>query len=443
MKRRLTTTVAVGAAAALVLAGCSAGPSGAGSASTGSCEPADGPVDLSITTWLPGVDKAVERWNELNPDVQVSVKTGPSGNAGTYQNLFNQLKAGDAPDLAQVEYDALASFRVQDGLQDVGACDGLADAGADFVDWTWEQVTFGEEGAVYAVPQDSGPMAMYYRKDLFEKAGIPVPTTWEEYHAAAEAIRAQGGYIHHFPQSDVNWFAGLVWQAGGSWFADDGEAWDVSLTDPASVEVADYWQGLLDDGLVVGMPGWSDEWNNALNTGQQWTWLSAVWGANTIADGAPDTAGQWAVAPMPQWDADQPAAGNWGGSSVAILKGTEHPYEAAAFARWLNSDPEALAILNEEANIYPAAVAGADLPALTEGVEFYGGQKIYDEFATAADETSADFVFGPTMTQTYNDVADGFGDALGGKGTLADALAAAEDSTVSTMESQSIPVSTP
>ena len=59
---------------------------------------------------------------------------------------------------------------------------------------------------------------------------------------------------------------------------------------------------------------------------------------------------------------------------------------------------------------------------LAEGVEFYGDQKIYDVFAEAATRRNPDFTWGPTMTQTYADVADGFGGVLGGTGTLGDAL---------------------
>ena len=36
--------------------------------------------------------------------------------------------------------------------------------------------------------------------------------------------------------------------------------------------------------------------------------MSAVWGANSISSGAPDTAGKWAVAPMPQWNAGDAVA---------------------------------------------------------------------------------------------------------------------------------------
>jgi len=435
-----TRIAALGIVAAISLTGCAAGSGSDSTDGAVDCAPADGKVELSYTSWIPGIESVVDVWNEKNPDIQVKVQTGPNGNGGTYKNFFNQLSAGNAPDLGQIEYDALPNFRVQDGLTNLASCDIVADSQDQFIDWTWNQVTFGEDDAVYAIPQDTGPMAMYYRADLFEAAGIPVPTTWEEYAAAATKIREQGGYITNFPQNDVNWFAGLVWQKDGSWFTNDGDAWDVTLTSPESEEVADYWQELIAGDLVSKVPAWTDEWNNAYNTGSDWTWISAVWGANSISSGAPDTAGKWAVAPMPQWTAGEEKAGNWGGSSTAVLTGSEHPYEAAQFALWLNTDDEALTMLNKEANLYPATKDGLSLPVLSEGVEFYADQPIYDTFADAANQTNADFTWGPTMTQTYADVADGFGEVLGGKGTLGDALATGQTKTIAALEAAAIPV---
>lgn len=426
--------------AAIALTACSTGSASGDGASAAGCEPSSGAVELTFTSWIPGIEEVVDTWNAENPDIQVTVQTGPNGNSGTYQNFFNQLKAGNAPDLGQIEYDALPNFRVQDGLMNLAACDEVVAAEDQFVDWTWGQVSFGEADSVYAIPQDSGPMALFYRADLFEANGIAIPTTWAEYAEAAEKIRALGGYITNFSQGDINQFAGFVWQAGGSWFENDGEAWTVNLADDTSISVADYWQDLIDRDLVSSYPAWTSEWDNAYNSGQVWTWNSAVWGANSIASGAPDTAGNWAVADSPQWKAGDAASGNWGGSSTAVFSGSEHPYEAAKFALWLNTSDEALTALNTSANIYPATVEGLNLPVLKEGVEFYGGQPIYDVFAKASAEVSADFVWGPTMTQTYNDVSDGFKAAVTGNGTLADALIAGQASTIDALKAQSIPV---
>ena len=437
-KRAVVTGVAL--LSALALAGCSGGSGGdSGTADAASCAPSDGKVTLDFTSWIPGIEDVVAMWNKENPDIQVNVQTGPNGNGGTYKSFFSQLAAGNAPDLGQIEYDALASFRVQDGLEDLSACEDVVAAEKEFIPWTWGQVTLGSDG-VYGIPQDSGPMALFYRSDLFEQNGIAVPTTWDEYKEAAKAIRAKGGYITNFSTADINQFAGFVWQANGHWFSNDGKEWTVDLTGDESTKVAEYWQELLDEDLVSTYPAWTEEWNNAYNSGEVWSWNSAVWGANSISSGAPDTAGLWSVAPSPQWEAGGKSAGNWGGSSIAVFKGTDHLYEAAKFALWLNTSDEALTALNESANIYPATTAGLELPSLQKGVDFYGGQKIYDVVAEAGSQGDPDFVWGPTMTQTYADVSDGFQKAVTGNGTLLDALKSAQESTISTLKSQSIPV---
>ena len=45
-------------------------------------------------------------------------------------------------------------------------------------------------GKLVGLPQDSGPMAMFYNKTLFDKYGIAVPKTWDEYVAAAQKLHA-------------------------------------------------------------------------------------------------------------------------------------------------------------------------------------------------------------------------------------------------------------
>lgn len=440
MQHKKKAIAALALVGTLALAGCSTASGDGGTSAAGDCTPSDGKVDLTFTSWIPGIEDAVQLWNDENPDIQVAVQTGPNGNSGTYQNFFNQLKAGNAPDLGQIEYDALPNFRVQDGLVDLAACADVVAAEDEFVPWTWGQVTLGTADEIYGVPQDSGPMALFYRSDLFEANGIAVPTTWDEYKEAAKQVRAAGGYITNFSQTDINQFAGFVWQADGQWFQNDGDEWTVDLTGDASKTVADYWQELIDEDLVSTYPAWTDEWNNAYNSGEVWSWNSAVWGANSIASGAPDTAGNWSVALAPQWNAGDAKAGNWGGSSTAVFKGTEHLYEATKFALWLNTSDEALTALNTSANIYPATTAGLDLPSLQEGVEFYGGQKIYDVFKEAATQVNPDFVWGPTMTQTYADVADGFKAAASGQGTLFEALENGQATTIDALKAQSIPV---
>ena len=143
------------------------------------------------------------------------------GNQGTYQNMFNALKANTEPDLAQVEFDMLPSPAPAGSARHLQRLE--PDAGDRFIGFAWDQATFGGEG-VFAIPQDTGPMAMFYRKDLFERYGIQVPKTWDEFRVAAEEVHRKDPsvYLTSFPQRDVGWFEGLAWQHGASWFNTEG-----------------------------------------------------------------------------------------------------------------------------------------------------------------------------------------------------------------------------
>jgi len=438
--RRLSAVAVAAAVAAVTLVGCSSAGTPSSTNST-SCAPSTGKVKLTFWNWGTGMDKAVNLWNQENPNIQVDLKTVPNGNAGTYQNLFNGLKAKTAPDIAPIEYDTVPSFRLVNGLKDISGCKGMANASSKFVNWTWSQVSSGK--AVYGVPQDIGPLALYYRKDIFDKYGLAAPKTWQEYYDDAVKLKAANPdyEITHFSQTDPNWFTGLLWQNGAKLFGTSGNKWKVTVDSAKAKQVADYWQKMIDQKLVAtDLQGFSEALSKAWDTDKVLTWVSAAWGWSTIRDGAPDTSGKWAVAPIPQWNAGDTANGNWGGSSNAVLATSKHPYEAAKFILWLNSDPKAVSILIKETGIYPASKAGADDSQLSGGVDFYGGQKIFDTFKTAGAQVNTDFSWGPTMTDTYRFMADGIAASLAGKGTLDQALAETQTKTVDSIKAQGLSV---
>lgn len=441
--RRRGAAVACAAALLAASAGCASGADDTtGAGDDAACKPSNGKVELKFWSWVPGIKEAVALWNSKNPDIHVTVEETPQGNQGTYAKMFNALKAKQAPDLGQVEFDTLPQFRVQQGLKNIASCPGVAQAEPRFVDWTWQQVSIGGDG-VFAIPQDAGPMALFYRKDLFAKYDVEVPATWAEYAQAARKLHEADPklYVTHFPQKDVNWYAGLVWQAGGRWFTQDGQEWKVDLAGPASRKVADFWQGLIDAKLVANLQGFSESWNKALDSGNIATWPAAVWGAATIQTAAPSTSGKWAVAPLPQWQAGEQKSGNWGGSTTAVFAGSAHPAEAAKFALWLNTAPEALAITTTEGGLYPATVdAQRTLSAATPITEFYGGQAVYDVFRQASQNINQSFTWGPLMQQTYDHARNGFAGVLNGSTTLDKVMADTTKKTIQDLRQQSIPV---
>jgi multiple sugar transport system substrate-binding protein len=95
---------------------------------------------------------------------------------------------------------------------------------------------------------------------------------------------------------------------------------------------------------------------------------------------------------------------------------------------------------NELGGLFPAATAGEELPALQGGVEFYGGQEIFSIFQEASGNVDTDFTWGPTMTDTYTAMSDGFTAALNGQGTLSEALTDAQEASRQSLEDQGVQV---
>ncbi|HCI82083.1 MAG TPA: sugar ABC transporter substrate-binding protein [Ktedonobacter sp.] len=379
-------------------------------------------------------------FNKSHPNIQVKWESVPAGANGTYAKFFTEITAKNAPDLGQVEYQFLPTFEATGGLLDMSQY-GASSIKNDFVPWTWNQVTQGS--SVYAIPQDTGPMAMYYRADLFKKYNIPVPQTWADYATAAAKLHAANSsyYITDFPPKEAGQYLGLEWQAGAQPFQINGNSWKVALNDTTSKMVASYWQGLLDKKLVKTDPDFTQAWYTDLQNGGAATWISAVWGANTILSNAPSTSGDWAVAPMPQWTAGQNSAGNWGGSTTVVFKNTQHPKEATEFATWLNTNADSVNGMVQGAQLYPALTSALGSPASDAVKKFYGGQDIFSTFQKISSNVNVNFQWGPTMNQVFTDLGDNFTNATEGKTTLPAALDAVQASTVAAMQKQGFTVS--
>ncbi|MBN6057217.1 extracellular solute-binding protein [Nonomuraea sp. RK-328] len=424
--------LAVAALATALVAGCSS--SGSGSGATSAPQSAGQPsqaekVTLTFWNWVPGMDKVVAAWNAAHPDIQVTSSTQAGGDDAATKFL-TAAKAGNPPDLMQAEYQALPSFVAAEAVADIKAA--AEPVRQEFGEGVWSLVTLGTD-AVYGIPQDSGPMLLYYRSDLFDKYGIAVPKTWDEYAEAARTVHRKDPkvFLGTFSSKDPGSFAGLAQQAGGQWWSISGEAWKVGINDQPTTKLADYWGGLVKEGVIGTTPYFTPEWNKALNDGKLLTWPSAIWAPGPLASNAPKGKGKWAIAPLPQWNAGENFSGFWGGSAVAVAAASKHQEAAAKFAAWLNTDPEALKLLVKEGAVYPAATKGASL--LSEPPAFFSNVPDFWKQAATYGAGARGFTFGPNVNVAYNAFKDAFDKAAADKSSFGDALRKVQDATVADM----------
>jgi multiple sugar transport system substrate-binding protein len=410
-----------------------------GGSSSGSSTTSSGPVTLTYWAWISSLDKQVALFNQTHPNIHVNWVNVGAGTA-EYNKLYTAIKANNEPDLAEVEFQLLPTFETTSSLVDLAPY-GAVSVKNQFVPWTWGQVTLGN--SIFAIPQDTGPMALFYREDIFKKYNLPVPTTWAQYADDAAKLHAANPteYMTDFPPKQPGWFTGLAWQAGGRPFSINGQSWKVSINNPQTQQVASYWQDLINKKLVKTQPDFTNSWYHDLQTGALASWFSGAWGAGVIEQNAPQSSGKWRVASLPQWQAGQTISGNWGGSSTAVFKSSKHPKEATEFAEWISNNEQS-AETEFKGGAYPGLLSALSSSTMNSPQPFFSNQVINDVFVQSSKQVDTNFVWGPTIDQVYTDMGDNFANAINGQGTLSDALTRVQQSTVTFMQKQGFSVTT-
>ena len=412
MKFGKKTIALIGAVAMLSSVAACGSTSAGDSGSTGS---SDKKIELTVWSWDSTLPRTVKGFEAKNPNIKVKV-TNAGTNKDEYNALSNAIEAGSgAPDIAQIEYYALPEYVIR------GHLENLSDLGAsDFKDFytpgTWSSVSIND--GVYALPMDSGPMAWFYNKDVFDKAGVD-PTqvrTWDDFYEAAKKIRAVDSYITS-DSGDAGFFV------------------TINLTGDKNVKTfTDFWQKMIDEDLIdTKTVGWTDDWNKGLDDGSIASLLTGAWMPYNLLSGAPNGDGKWRIAQMPTADGSETNSEN-GGSSLVIVKSDDKAKVAAAykFMEYACHDAEGIKT-RVDGGAFPAdndTLKSNDFLNMTsltdsdgKAHEYFGGQKFNEELAKAAANVSTGYKFLPFEVYARGKFGDYAGDAYTGKTTLSDAVA--------------------
>ena len=414
-------TIALVAAAAMLTSVAACGSS-SNSSSSGVTE--GGKTEITVWSWDSTLPRTVKDFEKANPDIKIDYSTTTGSQSGYQQTLQTRISGGNLADVYIVPPEALTFLL----LLSHGEIEDLSQFGAGkFSDFytpgTWASVKLN--GGVYALPMDSGPMAWFYNKDVFDKAGVD-PTrvrTWDEFYDAAKKVRATGSYITS-DSGDAGFFDSMTWLAGATPFStgSDGQSVTINLSNDSKVKTfVDFWQKMIDDDLIdTKTAGWSDDWNKSLNDGSIASLLTGAWMPYNLLSGAPDGEGKWRVAQMPTPDGSETNSEN-GGSSLAMVKTDDKAKAEAAykFAEYACHNAEGIKT-RVAGGAFPAdndTLASDDflnMTSLTDSDgnahEYFGGQKFNEELAKAAANVSTGYKFLPFEVYArgvYSDDAGG------------------------------------
>ncbi|MFF2216203.1 ABC transporter substrate-binding protein [Streptomyces antibioticus] len=187
--RRAVLAVALGSVLALTATAC--GDDGGGSAGD---KGGEGSGKGEITFWDNNGGVRTDIWKEIiadfekaHPDIKVKYVGIPAASAQSKYDTA--IQGGGLPDVGGVGTAMLAEVAVQGALEPLddrlekSALDGRLSENLLAVS---RAAGGGEE--LYQIPTSSNNGTLWYRTDLFEKAGLDAPTTWAKFYEAAEKL---------------------------------------------------------------------------------------------------------------------------------------------------------------------------------------------------------------------------------------------------------------
>ena len=339
--------------------------------------------EITIWSWnvaASALESVVPGFNEQFPDITVTVED--LGNQQVFDKTLAGCAAGGAgmPDLVTVENFEAEGFWNQfpdcfANLKDLGY---TADIQALFPEFKRTELEVGD--AAYAMPWDSGPVAVFYRRDFYEKAGVDPATikTWDDFIAAGKKIaEANPGVV--MSQADFNgdseWFRMISNEQGCGYYSVDGQS--ITINQPACVATLEKIKEMKDAGTLTAAI-----WDEKIQSNTAGTVASQVYGGwfeGSIRDGSPDLSGKWGVYPMPSLTADGPHAANLGGSSLAITNNSANKEAAWAFINYALTTNEGQVTMLREFGLVPSLISALEDPYVSEGQPYWGDQAIWSE----------------------------------------------------------------
>ncbi|ANS70110.1 solute-binding lipoprotein [Streptomyces lincolnensis] len=382
---------------------------------------------VNVWAWEPTLKTVAADFQKKYPKVKINLVSERSGDKH-YTALSNAISAGKGvPDVAQVEYFALGQYSLTKGLSDLAPY-GAEKLASKYTPGPWNAVSDGDK--VYGLPMDSGPMAMFYNKKVFDKYKVAVPTTWDEYLEAARKLHKADPKVYIAnDEGDAGFTTSMLWQAGSRPYKVDGTKVSINFDDAGAKKFEAVWQKMIDEKLVAPITGWTDDWYKGLGDGSLATLTTGAWMPANFTTGVPNASGDWRAAPMPAWTKGDKASAENGGSSLTLPTLGKNKELAYAFVEYANSGDGVATRVSEGA--FPATKAELESPAFqSKKFEYFGGQEANKIFAESAANVASDWSYLPFQPYANSIFNDTVGKAYVSNTKLADGLKAWQDASI-------------
>ncbi|WP_336115274.1 ABC transporter substrate-binding protein [Streptomyces sp. PTD9-10] len=404
--RRLGAFVAVATLTTGLLAGCANDSDDGSSNADGGNGSGKGKITLTIGTFgVFGYKQAglYDEYMKLHPDI--NIKENVTTRTDVYwPKVLTRLQAGSGTDDIQ----AIEVGNITEAVQTQGS--KFVDLGKDvdksqWLDWKNAQATT-KDGKLIGLGTDIGPMAICYRKDLFQKAGLPTDRTklaemwkgdWSKYVDVGKQYMKKAPKGTKFVDSASSVYNAAVGGASERYYDKDGnvvwdksegvkKAWDVAMTAATS-------------NMSAKLKQFDPTWDQGYANGTFASVACPAWMIGYIEQKSGDSGkGKWDVAAAP-------AASNWGGSFLGVPTATKHQKEAVELAKWLTAPAQQEKVFAKQASFPSTPSAYANLKPAADTTAYFSGAPLTQIFSDSAKTIPAQ-PLGPKDKPIDNAISD-------------------------------------
>jgi multiple sugar transport system substrate-binding protein len=270
--------------------------------------------------------------------------------------IKNAAVSGQGPDVTQAGTTQVPFFAAIGGFEDLGSRISQIGGKSAYAPGVWQTTQLQGQSGTYAVPWFTEARAIYYRKDVLEKAGIDPATAFTDVNAFQQTLQTIHDKVPTIGGKPISPFGmpgkkafdlvhhvmPFVWDNGGAELSDDASKSTINSTQ--AEQGVDFVAQLVKKGLfdksMLERDGTQVE--NQFKGGRLAVWIGGPWVLSTITrtddknwvKAARDNVG---VAAMPSGPAGK-AFTFVGGSNLMMYKSSKNKNEAWALMKYLSGD---------------------------------------------------------------------------------------------------------
>ncbi|MDO4274917.1 MAG: sugar ABC transporter substrate-binding protein [Eubacteriales bacterium] len=299
------------------------------------------PAKITFLTWKrselgeENFDKVMEAFHDAHPEVEVEVQDMPYDQV--HDKILTLSASGQMPDVIPVNSPWYLEFASNEIIIPIDEYYEKMDDKfkTDIEGPLWTEY----EGAHYALPFDSGTIALFYNKQILSDAGIEPPSTWDELYDAAvkvtdpeKGIYAFTGNMETEPATCITYEVWPYMLQAGAQLTDGNKA---AFNTDAGAEGLEFYKKLLDAKVMTPgeLSAGEEEKRANFSAGNIAFMIEGPWGVGIQKTANPDL--EFGVVPMP---AGKQEATTASGGCMGISSNCENPQAAWTFISWLSGE---------------------------------------------------------------------------------------------------------